>query len=359
MPTEDCVCDLLDANYSPGITDVDSDNFEEEDDLDLITENEDSLDNDEDTVEVADDEEFDDLSYAEQPDEDLGYSLDYDEIPDIEDLDGDEDENSIPIFKYRGFVCAMEKDRDGDPIRRLYTRDEWELGDGYRTEEWETESVWESKEWIDSYWNDDELNSVDDEDFYDEDEEGDILEEGYEGDEYPDHPNILNLIDYYMGQGMSEDDATRCANSDLGLPNEEGIDDSGYYEDESFDDIEEFDPDDIEDVDPGEEPEDFKRRREAYPQKPNILNLVEYYMEVEGMSEDDATKCAQADLGLPIDSDEEEFRVVDENEPIEEGRLSRKTRRGGMAGVKRALDMKSPNPATGTPSPISGSGASE
>lgn len=48
----------------------------------------------------------------------------------------------------------------------------------------------------------------------------DILTESkdYDYASYPENPNILNLIDWYMDQGMSEDDASICASSDLGIP---------------------------------------------------------------------------------------------------------------------------------------------
>jgi len=45
----------------------------------------------------------------------------------------------------------------------------------------------------------------------------DIDNNGYIG-EYPEDPNMLNLIEYYMDQGMSEEDAGTCACCDLGLP---------------------------------------------------------------------------------------------------------------------------------------------
>lgn len=54
--------------------------------------------------------------------------------------------SSIKRFNYRGFVVNFE-----DDSFKLYTRDEWSYGKGYRYPEWEADNEDEAREWIDSY----------------------------------------------------------------------------------------------------------------------------------------------------------------------------------------------------------------
>lgn len=52
----------------------------------------------------------------------------------------------VKRFNYRGFVVNFE-----EGSFKLYTRDEWSYGKGYRYPEWETDNEDEAREWIDSY----------------------------------------------------------------------------------------------------------------------------------------------------------------------------------------------------------------
>ncbi len=50
---------------------------------------------------------------------------------------------------YKGFIIAQDKK---DPNEwAVFTKDEWEMGEGYRTPEFECQSLKECKENIDSY----------------------------------------------------------------------------------------------------------------------------------------------------------------------------------------------------------------
>lgn len=51
------------------------------------------------------------------------------------------------ITRYKGFVIVEE----GKDTFKLYTKDEYRYGKGFRTEEWETSSLTEAKEFIDCY----------------------------------------------------------------------------------------------------------------------------------------------------------------------------------------------------------------
>lgn len=51
------------------------------------------------------------------------------------------------IKTYKGFIIAIGK----DDRYHLFTKDEWECGEGFRSEEWDTGSITEATQWIDVY----------------------------------------------------------------------------------------------------------------------------------------------------------------------------------------------------------------
>lgn len=125
-------------------------------------------------------------------------------------------------IRYRKFIIEYVDDRyDVCPID-MYTEDK--LNNDY----FEANTVQEAKRFIDDYWNKNDLKI----ESYNlrSDNKMIINESDYDYDTYPDHPNILNLTDWYMDQGMDEDDATTYARSDLGLPLYNDIDNYEEYE---------------------------------------------------------------------------------------------------------------------------------
>lgn len=53
---------------------------------------------------------------------------------------------------YKAFKIREEKDKHSDRnVFVVYTKDEWEQGEGYRYPEWEAGNMQEAKDFIDSY----------------------------------------------------------------------------------------------------------------------------------------------------------------------------------------------------------------
>jgi hypothetical protein len=58
------------------------------------------------------------------------------------------------VHKYKGFVIKEVKEKiDGQETVKfeIYSNEEWEMGQGYRSPEWDTGSLQEAKEFIDDY----------------------------------------------------------------------------------------------------------------------------------------------------------------------------------------------------------------
>lgn len=58
----------------------------------------------------------------------------------------------MKVTTYKGFKIQEGTDiTTGNPVFKVYTKEEWSYGEGFRSYEWEAVSMQEAEEFIDSY----------------------------------------------------------------------------------------------------------------------------------------------------------------------------------------------------------------
>lgn len=189
------------------------------------------------------------------------------------------------FHRYRNYIIAFVDDRYQICFGKTFDRN------GNNDYMWEATSIEDAKRLIDDYWNqqevsesmttkingkdidleyndNDQLVSADDE--KEDEEELDVLSEGelsefdyepedVELDEEPEEEDDDDLPPYYTEEEIAE---IQSQNQYPNIPLDDS--DDGY---------------------------DYS----TYPKKPNLLNLIDWYMD-QGMTEEEATYCARADL---------------------------------------------------------------